>query len=238
MWWGYSEYVPVAKKKERALKKLKKMQKENSKLKPVIVEGKAIAKTFWGSSWNKNLASYADYSNRIGRGRSYVKNGFVLDLQIKECQVSGLVYGSSGEIYNIKIEIAKFSPKKWQKILKKCSHQIESMEKLLSGVFPKELKENFLQKGEGLFPNSDEIQMNCDCYDYAEMCKHISAVLYGVGARLDLEPLLFFTLRGIDFKELLAKTVEDKVQDMIKNSEKKTSRTMEDDEMLEIFGIE
>ncbi|MDR0690664.1 MAG: hypothetical protein LBF32_01075 [Streptococcaceae bacterium] len=236
--WGYYDYVPVSEKKKRAQKKLKKLQKKNPDIKPVIVEGRAIAKTFWGISWNKNLASYADYSNRIGRGRSYVKNGLILDLQIKECEVSGLVYGSSGEVYSVNIEIAKFPEKKWKKILKSCSHQIESMEKLISGVFPKELKESFLQKGEGLFPNSDEIVMSCDCYDYATMCKHVSAILYGVGARLDSEPMLFFTLRGIDSKELLAKTVEEKIQDMIKNSDRKTSRMMDEDDISELFRIE
>lgn len=149
-----------------------------------------------------------------------------------------MAYGSSGKVYGVNIRIAKFPEEKWKKILKSCSHQIESMEELVSGVFPKELKESFLQKGEGLFPNPDEIMMSCECYDYATMCKHVSAILYGVGARLDSEPLLFFTLRGIDSKELLAKTVEEKVQDMIRNSDRKTSRMMAEEDISELFGIE
>src|SRR5260370_37407973 len=56
----------------------------------------------------------------------------------------------------------------------------------------------------GLFPSPREIKLSCSCPDWAEMCKHVAAVLYGIGTRLDQQPELLFRLHGVDEKELIA----------------------------------
>jgi uncharacterized Zn finger protein len=231
------EYVPVAQKRKTAEKKLEELKKKNSDISPILIKGRAIASKWWGKAWNKNLESYADFRNRIGRGRSYVRNGAVLDLKIKEGKVEALVQGSSSKPYSVIISIDKLGNTKWDKIIELCNHKIDTMEALLAGKFPKEFEEVFSASKEGMFPSPKEIHFNCSCPDSARMCKHIAAVLYGVGARLDEEPVLFFKLRDIDFQELLKKSMEEKMQSMLKNADKKSKRIIEDEDVFDLFGV-
>lgn len=239
MGWGYFEYTPVAKKKADAEKTIAKLRKKNPNITPVIIDGKNIANTWWSISWNKNLESYADYSNRIERGRSYVRNGMVLDLQINTGVVNALVQGSGKSPYKVEIKIAKLSDSAWSKITSQCGSKISNMAELAEGKFPKEFEELFLRQGEGLFPTPKEIELSCSCPDWAYMCKHVAAALYGIGARFDSDPLLFFKLRGIQFEELLKKSVEDKIDNMLKNADKKSSRVIDDNaiDISALFGL-
>jgi hypothetical protein len=159
----YPPYVTVGEKREKAAKKLAQLRKKDPNIQPVVIEGSALAKTWWGKSWNKNLESYADYSNRIGRGRSYVRNGAVLDLKIQPGEVKALVQGSESKPYNVIIKIKPIQKNNWIKIKASCQGQLESLPELLEGNFPKTLSAIFMAKGEGLFPSSDEIKLSCSC---------------------------------------------------------------------------
>jgi uncharacterized Zn finger protein len=240
MWggyYGYKPYKPVSEKKAEARKKLAKLQKKNPDVSPIIIEGRKIAVTWWGKAWNKNLESYADFVNRIGRGRSYVINGMVLDLQIGPGAVNAMVSGSRKTPYDVLIRIDKLSEKKWKTIVEQCSRRIAGISDLVEGKFPEDMAQIFLKQGSGLFPSPDEIHFGCSCPDLAEMCKHVAAALYGVGARLDRDPMLFFTLRGIDFSELLKKSVEEKIDSMLKNADRKSDRTIDDADIAGLFGL-
>jgi uncharacterized Zn finger protein len=238
--WGYSgykPYKPVAAKKADARQKLAKLKKQNPDISPVVIEGRKIAVTWWGAAWNKNLESYADFANRIGRGRSYVKNGMVLDLQIGPGVVTAMVSGSRKNPYEVEINIDKLSERRWQNIVNQCSRRIAGISDLVEGKFPEDLAEIFLKQELGLFPAPSEIHLDCSCPDWARMCKHVAAALYGVGARLDQDPMLFFTLRGIDFSELLKKSVDEKIDSMLKNAGKKSARTIDDADITGLFGL-
>ena len=232
--WNYYGYKTG--KPKNPAETLEKLRKKNPDIKPIIIDGK-LAKTWWGQAWNKNLEGYADYSNRIGRGRSYVRSGAVLDLSIAPGEVSALVQGSRAKPYDVIIRIKPLERKRWERITKQCSNKIGGLEQLASGKFPQEFMELFTTRGEGLFPSPKEIDFGCSCPDWASMCKHVAAVLYGIGARFDEDATLFFTLRDIEFSELLKKSVDEKMSSMLKNSEKKTSRTMMDVDTYELFGI-
>jgi uncharacterized Zn finger protein len=236
-YYGYGDYETAAERAAKAKKQLEKLLKTNPGLCPIIIEGRTIAKSWWGKAWNKNLESYADYSNRIGRGRSYVKNGLVLDLQIEEGIVSALVAGSRSKPYKVKCTIDPLSPEITEKITKLCNRKIESLEDLIEGRFPEELAELFTKSKQGLFPASKELGFSCSCPDYAYMCKHVSAVLYAIGAKLDSDPTLFFKLRGIDFGQFLAKTAEEKMDSMLKNAGQKTGRMLNDYEIAGLFDL-
>lgn len=239
MGWDHYDYgyKPVAKKKGDAKKSIEKLRKKNQILSPVVIEGKKIAQTWWGTAWNKNLESYADYTNRIERGRSYVRNGMVLDLQIDVGIVTALVQGSRKSPYKVEIQIDELPDATWNKITAQCSHKINNMADLAEGRFPKEFEEIFLRQKGGLFPSPREIHLSCSCPDWADMCKHVAAALYGIGARFDSDPLLFFKLRGIKFEELLKKSVEEKIDNMLKNADKKSSRVIEDADLSTLFGV-
>ena len=235
--YGYPPYVSVAEKRAKADKQLKKMQKSHKDLEPVILEGRTIASSWWGKAWNANLESYADYANRIGRGRSYVRNHAVLDLKIRQGEVTALVQGSSSRPYSVEINIDTITSKQWDRIAELCNRRIDSVERLLAGKFPRELEELFQKREYGLFPSPKQIHFNCSCPDYAYMCKHVAAALYGIGARLDKNPLLFFTLRGADVQDLIRLSLEGRMEAMLKNAGKKTDRVVPEDEVQELFGI-
>lgn len=234
-WYDYAPYVTVAEKMKKAEKALVKLRKKDPGASPVVIEGKKIAKTWWGIAWCKNLESYAEYQNRIGRGRAYVKNGFVIDLRIDEGIVRGKVYGSS--LYNVTISIDKLGDDKKETAIRAIGRKIDSVEDLINGNFPKELGEIFLTQKKGLFPSPKEIHLDCDCPDWADMCKHVAAVLYGVGARFDADPLLFFKLRGIDADGFIKKSIDEKMRSMIKNAGTKTERVIENADISGMFGI-
>lgn len=233
----FPEYVPVAKKQANAKKALEKLKKKNPGICPVVIDGNKIAKTWWGIAWNKNLESYADYDNRIDRGRSYVRNGLVLDLRICEGVVTAIVAGSGRNLYNVKITVAALSKTTWDSITEICGRSIANIDQLVQGKFPKELGELFTQKGGGLFPSPKEIKFSCDCLDWADMCKHVAAVLYGIGARFDEDPTLFFKLRSIGIEALVKKSIEEKMDHMLKNSGKETRRVIKDADIGGLFGI-
>ena len=233
----YPMYVPVAKKKTDAKKALEKLKKKNPDIRPVVIEGTKIAKTWWGNAWNKNLESYADYTNRISRGRTYLRNGMVLDLQIEAEMVKALVTGGGRKPYQVEVTINALPNDTWKKITEICGRSIASIDQLVQGKFPKEMEALFIQKGGGLFPSPKEIHFDCDCPDWADMCKHVAAVLYGIGARFDEDPTLFFKLRNIEVDALIKKSVAKKMESMLKNADNKTQRVINDVDVNELFGL-
>lgn len=235
---GFPKYVTVAEKRQKAQKSVEKLRKKNPSICPVIIAGTKITKTWWGKSWNDNLESYSDFANRIGRGRSYVRHGAVLDLKITRGEIKALVQGSVSKPYQVTISILPLSDSIWQGITKNCVGKIDSLQELIVGKFPKTLSEVFTAKGKGLFPASKEIKLQCNCPDGANMCKHVAAVLYGVGARLDDDPTLFFVLRNVKVDDLISEAISQKTETLLKKSKAKSRRIIEDTDLADMFGIE
>ena len=234
----WPRYVSVAEKREKADRKLKQLKKKNPGIKPIAIEGTAIATTWWGKSWNLNLEGYADYSNRIGRGRSYVRHGAVLDLQLDSGKVASLVQGSRAKPYSVSIKIKALNKKVWQEITAACGGKLDSLQELLAGKFPKALSDIFMAQEKGMFPSPKEIEFSCSCPDWAYMCKHVAATLYGIGARLDEDPGLFFKLREVKMKDLVAGAVKDTARELLKKAKKKSGRVIADADLADVFGID
>ncbi len=201
--WGWRPYVSVAERRRKAAREMLKLQQKGRPVSPVVIEGRAIAKTFWGKAWCDNLERYSDFANRLPRGRTYVRNGSVMDLQITPGAVKALVSGS--EIYQVAVKVTPVSKARWVSLCKDCAGAIDSLVELLQGRFSKGVMERICRERTGLFPSPAEIKLSCSCPDWASMCKHVAAVLYGIGARLDRQPELLFKLHQVDEKELLAK---------------------------------
>lgn len=237
-YWGYPKYVSVSQKMAKAEKKLKQLRKKMPGIRPVILTGSSLARTWWAKSWNNNLERYADYDNRIGRGRSYLRHGAVLDLKISPGRVTALVMGTAANPYAITITIQPVAKSQWQTIKKQCQGHLQSLQDLLAGTFPKTLAEIFFTEDQGLFPAPQAIHFQCSCPDSASMCKHIAAALYGIGARFDEDPALFFTLRGVDSKDLLADAVQGSTDDLLKKTRKKTAKVLDDADLADLFGID
>ncbi|MBV8321629.1 MAG: hypothetical protein JO049_13280, partial [Hyphomicrobiales bacterium] len=173
-----------------------------------------------------------DFANRLPRGRTYVNNGSVIDLQIARGKVEALISGS--EIYRVKIDIAIAAPARWKAICADCAGSVGSIVELLQGRLSKHVMERVCREADGLFPAPKEIKMSCSCPDWAGMCKHVAATLYGVGARLDHDPDLLFTLRGVGRSELVSAGADLSITEAAAGSE----RVLVDNDVAALFGLE
>jgi len=198
----WAPYVPVATRRANATREASKLAQKGKKLRPIWVQTRAIATSFWGVAWCNNLENYADWANRMPRGRTYARNGSIVDLQITPGQITSLVSGSS--LYKIKISIDKLDAKKWKAIRADCAQQVSSLLDLMRGKLPDAVLKRLTDPTTGIFPSPKELKVQCSCPDYAVLCKHVAAALYGVGHLLDTEPELFFRMRGVDQTELAA----------------------------------
>lgn len=237
MSWGYyeyREYVPVAERKAKAKKFAeKKAKKQGRECQPVEIKGNKIARTFWGKAWCDHLESFSDYSNRLPRGRTYARNGSIVDLHVTTGRILAIVAGS--DVYEIDIKIEKLKAARWKTIQKHCSTQIDSMLDLLAGKLSDGVMGRLTDQKEGLFPSPREISLTCDCPDGARLCKHLAAVLYGVGARLDHSPDLLFLLRGVDQSELVSEAVSN---DNLSSAFGDPSSDLAGEDLSAMFGIE
>ncbi|MDB5770021.1 MAG: Zinc finger, domain protein [Burkholderia sp.] len=198
---GWPKYVPVAQRRAEAMRKVEALKKKGRTCQPVAIEGRTVACTFWGKKWCDNLEAYSDYSNRLPRGRTYVRNGSVVDLQIAAGKITALVAGS--EVYDVSITVHALEENLWASILGECAGKVASLVELLQGRLSSAVMEVVTRHGRGLFPAPKHIAFRCSCPDSAYMCKHVAAALYGVGARLDSQPELLFLLRHVDPQELI-----------------------------------
>lgn len=226
-------YVSVSDRRDKAEREARKLTKKGAVLSPVAIEGRKIATTFWGAAWCDNLESYRDYENRLERGRSYVRNGLVIDLKITPHLVTAIVAGSS--VYTVKITINEVPKAQWKSICADCAGGIDSVVELLQGRFSKGVMERICRQGTGLFPKPADIRFTCSCLDHASMCKHVAAALYGVGARLDAKPELLFRLRAVDEKDLVANIGESLP---MSKQQPAAGKVLQTDDMAALFGLD
>lgn len=237
--WGYSEYVSVAKKQQYARDSAKKLEKKLGKVDPIKVIGRKIAKSWWGIKWNDNLENYADYSNRLPRGRSFLKNGTFVHLSIVKNEILAYIQGTYKKPYEVKVVIDELDKKIKDKIINICKENLGSIKDLLEGSFPKELADIFTKKGEGLFPTNKQIHFNCSCPDGAYLCKHVAATLYGIAVKFDEDPALFFSLRSMNINELISDVVMDQSNDLLTRASKvKSRRVIKDKDIKNIFNMD
>jgi uncharacterized Zn finger protein len=231
--YGWKPYVPVAERRRKAARQMLKLGKKGQQFSPVVLEGRTIARTFWGKAWCDNLERYSDYENRLPRGRSYVRNGSVLDLRIEPGEVRAMVSGSS--LYQVTVKVAVVPKARWGSICTDCAGGISSLVELLQGRFSTGVMERICQQKTGLFPAPAEIDLDCSCPDWATMCKHVAAVLYGVGARLDQQPELLFRLRKVREQDLIARAGKGLPLASKGPAEEKV---LANESLAELFGLE
>ena len=231
--YGFRPYVSVAARRARAARELANLQKNGRAMSPIAIDGRRIASTFWGKAWCDNLERYSDYANRLPRGRTYVRNGSVVDLQVGPGRVTALVSGSA--MYDVQVTVGPVPRARWSAICKDCSGAIDSLVELLQGRLSKGVMTRLCEEKTGMFPSPADIRFTCSCPDWASTCKHVAAVLYGVGARLDRQPELLFTLRKVDQQELIA-TAGSELS--TKGKRPAGTKVLARDDLSEMFGIE
>ncbi len=223
---AFWEYSSAADKREARRRQTAKLEKSGRKLEPITIQGLKIARSFWGKAWCEHLESFSDIYNRLERGRTYARNGSILHLAVSPGRIEALVSGTS--LYNIKIKVDPLQDNIWQEIKQKCAGQVASMLELLQGQFSNQVMKIVTDRSHGLFPQPNQIHLSCSCPDGARMCKHVAAVLYGMGNRLDSQPELLFRLRGLDPMELFSLNLP----------EAHDAQVLPDNQLADIFGIE
>jgi len=232
-YWGWKPYVSVAERRRKAAREMAKRQKQGYAVSPVTIEGRAIVKTFWGRAWCDNLERYSDFANRLPRGRTYVRNGSVIDLQIGPGAIRALVSGS--EIYEVAVNVAPVTKARWKAICTDCAGAIDSLVELLQGQFSKGVMERICRQHTGLFPSPQEVELSCSCPDWADMCKHVAAVLYAIGARFDQQPELLFRLHKVNEEELIAKVGKEL---SLARQGPATAKLLGNEDLADIFGLD
>jgi uncharacterized Zn finger protein len=222
---GWATYVSVGERRRQAESAASRMKDAS----PVRIAGTRIANTFWGKAWCENLERYSDYANRLPRGRTYVRAGSVIDLKIEKGVVRALVSGS--EVYEAEVDVAPISRQAWSAVCADCAGAIDSLVALAKGEFAKETMARLCRQESGMFPSPKAIRFRCSCPDSARMCKHIAAVLYGIGARLDENPDLLFTLRDVDQNALITRAGSHLAKP-------RSERLLEGENLSELFGID
>ncbi len=233
MYYQWPKYVPVAERRKKAAAEMAKRAKKGHAVSPVVITGRAIATTVWGKAWCTNMEAYSDYANRLPRGRTYARNGSVVDLQIAPGKIDAHVSGSM--MYSITITVTPLEKPAWEKLCGECAGGIDSLVELLQGRFAAGVMERLCRQQDGLFPTPKQIKLRCSCPDGAYLCKHVAAVLYGVGARLDHQPELLFTLRQVAATDLLAKAGTGLAASA---NTPANERTLAADDVSALFGLE
>ncbi len=234
MRYEWRPYVPVAVRRGQAARQMERLAKKSGRQPaPVVLDGRRIATTFWGKAWCDNLESYSDYSNRLPRGRTYVRNGSVVDLVLTPGKVTARVSGS--DLYKVEVAVTPLAKARWKALCADSAGAIDSVVELLQGRFAKGVMERMCQPKTGLFPAPSEMSFSCSCPDWASMCKHVAASLYGVGARLDRSPELFFTLRQVDEKDLITQAGQALARPAAAPA---SARVLSTDGLEELFGLD
>lgn len=232
MSWGWRPYVPVHQRRANAQRQLKGRLKGRDPKPIERFSGHKMARTFWGAAWCEHLESFSDYSNRLPRGRTYTRNGSIVDLHIDSGKVTALISGS--DLYEVEVTIKPLAKTRWKAFKAECGGQINTLLDLLQGKVSTSVIEHLMDRQGGLFPLPKEIELKCSCPDWAIMCKHVAATLYGVGVRLDDAPELFFLLRGVDHQELL----EGATMDGFEASLPQDEDVLAVDDLSAIFGVD
>ena len=233
---GWAPYVPVAQRRNQALREAAKAARNGEVLDPVAPYSGSVSKSFWGRSWCSNLERYSDYENRLPRGRTYVRNGSVIDLKLRPGEVQAQVMGS--HLYEVTVHVAPLPEKQWKALCRECSGSIDSLVELLRGRLSNAVMEVICRPGTGLFPAPKEIQFDCSCPDSARMCKHVAAVLYGVGARLDQRPELLFQLRHVQALDLISQAGAELPSITAAARPGKSAKLLQNQALGEMFGID
>jgi uncharacterized Zn finger protein len=233
-YYGFAPYVPVAERRRKAAKEVAKLAKKGKTITPVEITGRKIANSFWGKAWCDNLEAYSDYENRLPRGRTYVRNGSVVHLEIRNGEIEAIVSGSS--LYKISISITPVARSKWQALCKECAGGIGSLVELLQAKLSDRVMTIISRPDNGLFPSPKEIKMKCSCPDTAGLCKHLAATLYGIGSQLDHKPELLFLLRSVDSADLISQAAN--LTSLQSKSAADGGPELDDDDISSIFGIE
>jgi len=189
--------------------------------------------TWWAKRWISALERLG-WSNRLQRGRTYARQGNVLEVKVRPGRIDARVQGSRKRPYRVTIHIEPLSDSDWDKAASAMAERALFAARLLAGEMPENIEDAFVQCDTQLFPRSEQdIDMSCTCPDWANPCKHIAAVFYTLGTEFDRDPFLLLLLRGMSREHLLAALREKRAQAAAASAEASAARARADGDRAE-----
>lgn len=228
------DYESIPEREARMQREIEKRRKKGEPFEPVVCEvARGLpAASFWGKAWCEHLESFVDYEARLPRGRTYLRKGYVHDLEINAGNVFAYVVGR--HIYEVEISVVTLAHAKWDDLKTRVSGEVGNLVALLSGKLGDGVMQAVTDRETGLFPSPKQISFNCSCPDWANMCKHVAATMYAVGVKLDQHPELLFKLRKVDHTELL----DAASADTNLSSGDTSAEVLQPNELADLFGID
>lgn len=178
---------------------------------PIPVEGGlttrsrrgAIGETWWSKRFLAALESTL-VGGRLGRGKSYARQGQVIDLTVGAGVIEARVQGTRSTPYRVRLAMPAATDRQWDRVTSALAGQAGHAARLLAGELPHEVEEVFAAEGVPLFPSpAHRLATDCTCPDWANPCKHVAAVCYLVAEAFDRDPFAVLAWRGRDRDALL-----------------------------------
>lgn len=202
----------------------------------IAITGNKLTRNWWGMAWQNKILSYSDYANRLPRARTYVRTGKVQAITVMPNYVTATVQGSRSDDYTVTITIDPLSKKAKDQLTALFKEHISSMHELLTGAFPKSFADELLGGTHPLFPTPNQLHLQCTCPDWALLCKHVGAVLYGIGVAFDSDPSLFFKLRNLKLDKLVQSSIDEHLDSYLEKAALKSTRHIDESAITSIFG--
>lgn len=190
----------------QARRELIELKSAGEEVRPVVGTTRKLAAHFWGSAWMKHLALCESGGWSLSAGRTLLRHGCVLDLQLE----AGLIRARVMEerLHDVEIALDPLDGERLEELRTICSGKIDSLVPLLEGTLDDALLATLCNAETGLLPEPGAWHMSCTCPDWSEPCPHAAAAIYAAGILIDAEPSLLFRLRQVSPEDLLQSPAE------------------------------
>ena len=165
------------------------------------------ARTWWARRWLEVLERMG-LGARLGRGKHYAVSGQVTGMRIEGPHVEAQVVGTRPDPYRVTIDFRVPEGAAREAIVSRIKGEPMLAARLIADDMPTEVEQAFRDCGLDFFPGGKlapgvyDMTTACSCPDYANPCKHVSAVLLILGEEIARRPMTLLELRGIAEEDL------------------------------------
>jgi len=164
-------------------------------------------RSWWAKRWMQILEGMG-LGGRLGRGKNYAMSGQVVDMAVEDNRLLAKVQGARPDPYEVSVDFRMPDEDARGRIVSRLCAEPILVARLLVDDLPTEVEEFFKDEGYCLFPGGKlgpgryDMTTKCSCPDYANPCKHTSAVLLLLGEEIARSPATLLSLRGITMEDL------------------------------------
>ena len=164
-------------------------------------------RVWWARRW-VDVLERMGLGARLGRGKHYAVSGQVTSMRFEGPHVEASVVGTRETPYRVTVDFRAPEGTVREAIVSHLKEEPMLVARLLADDLPMEVEQTFRSAGMDFFPGGKlgpglyDMTTSCTCPDYANPCKHVSAVLLILGEEIARRPMTLVELRGITEAEL------------------------------------